>query len=130
MKRLTKKKLLMQSNLQKIMYDINNNRFVFDDDENLNVIQILTFNKFIARQFICDDKFQFQLIKFFFLIMRVNSFTEINDKNFNKIFFSTIKKNFKEVIKFISKSKNDAQFNAHESLFHKQKNKIRFDVKI
>ena len=35
MKRLTKKKLLMQSNLQKIIYDINNNRFVFNDDTNL-----------------------------------------------------------------------------------------------
>ena len=34
MKRLTKKKLLMQSNLQKIMYDINNDRFVFNNDEN------------------------------------------------------------------------------------------------
>ena len=31
MKRLIKKKLLMQSNLQKVMYDINNDCFVFDD---------------------------------------------------------------------------------------------------
>ena len=31
MKKLTKKKLLIQSNLQKTMYDINNDRFVFDD---------------------------------------------------------------------------------------------------
>ena len=35
MKELTKKTLLMQSNLQKIMYDIKNDRFVFNDDENL-----------------------------------------------------------------------------------------------
>ena len=51
--------------------------------------------------------------------MRVNSFTEINDKDFNKIFLSTIKKNFKEIAEFILKSKNDVNSNRHESLFHK-----------
>ena len=34
MKRLIKTKLLIQSNLQKIMYNINNNRFIFNDNEN------------------------------------------------------------------------------------------------
>ena len=62
--------------------------------------------------------------------MRVNSFTEINDKGFNKIFFSMIKINFKKIVEFILKSKNNVNSNAHESLFHKQKNKIRLDVKI
>ena len=62
--------------------------------------------------------------------MCANSFTEINNKNFNKILFSTIKKNFKKVAEFMSKNKNDANFSAHESLFHKQKNKIRLDMKI
>ena len=33
MKGLTKKKLLIQSNLQKIIYNINNDRFIFNDDE-------------------------------------------------------------------------------------------------
>ena len=28
----------MQSNLQKLMYDINNNRFAFDDDKNLQTL--------------------------------------------------------------------------------------------
>ena len=37
-KRLTKKKLLMQPNLQKIMYDINNDRFVFDNNENFQML--------------------------------------------------------------------------------------------
>ena len=62
--------------------------------------------------------------------MRINSFTKINDKDFNKIFLSTIKKNFKKVAEFILKNKDDANFNAHESLFHKQKNRIKFDMKI
>ena len=62
--------------------------------------------------------------------MHINSFTEIDDRNFNKIFLSTIKKNFKKIVKFISRNKDDANFNAHELLFHKQKNKIRFDIKI
>ena len=65
----------------------------------------------------------------FFLIMRVNSFTEIDNRNCNEISLSTIKEKFKETVKFISRSKDDANFNAHESLFYKQKNKIRFDVK-
>ena len=34
MKKLIKKKLLMQSNLQKVIYNINNDRFVYDGDEN------------------------------------------------------------------------------------------------
>ena len=68
-------------------------------------------------------------MKFFFLIMRANSFTEINDKNFNKIFLSMIKKNFKKVVELILKSKVNANSNAHESLFYKQKNKVGFDVK-
>ena len=38
MKRLTKKKFLMQSNLQKIIYNINNNRFAFNDDENFQTL--------------------------------------------------------------------------------------------
>ena len=38
MKRLIKKKLLMQSNLQKIIYNINNDRFVFNDDKNLQTL--------------------------------------------------------------------------------------------
>ena len=38
--------------------------------------------------------------------------------------------NFKKIAEFILKSKDDANFNAYESLSHKQKNKIRFDVKI
>ena len=69
-------------------------------------------------------------MKSFFLIMRVNSFTKIDDRNFNKTFLSTIKKNFNKVAEFISKSKDDANSNAYELLFHKQKNKIRLDVKI
>ena len=62
--------------------------------------------------------------------MRVNSFTEIDNKNFNKIFFSTIKENFKEVAEFILKSKDNVNSNAHESLSYKQKDKVKFDVKI
>ena len=69
-------------------------------------------------------------MKSFFLIMRVNSFTEIDNKDFNEIFLSTIKKNFKKIAAFISRNKDDANFNAYESLFHKQKNRIKFDVKI
>ena len=38
MKRLTKKKLLMHSNLQKIIYDINNNRFAFNDNKNFQTL--------------------------------------------------------------------------------------------
>ena len=41
-----------------------------------------------------------------------------------------IKKNFKKVAKFISKNKDDANSSAHESLFYKQKNRIKLDVKI
>ena len=33
--RLILKKFLVQSNVQKIIYNIKNDRFVFDDDENL-----------------------------------------------------------------------------------------------
>ena len=51
--------------------------------------------------------------------MRVNSFIEIDNKNFNKIFFLTIKKNFKKVAVFILKNKDDANSNAHKSLFYK-----------
>ena len=69
-------------------------------------------------------------MKFLFLIIRTNSFTKIDDRNFNEISFSTIKENFKEVDEFISKSKNNASSNAHESLFYKQKDRIRLDVKV
>ena len=62
--------------------------------------------------------------------MSVNSFTEINNRNFNEIFLLTIKKKFKKIVEFILKSKDDANFNAYESLFHKRKNKVRFDMKI
>ena len=62
--------------------------------------------------------------------MRVNSFTEFNDRNFNKIFLSTIKENFKKIVKFILRIKHDVNFSAHESLFHKQKNRIKFDIEI
>ena len=62
--------------------------------------------------------------------MRVNSFTEINNKDFNKIFFLTIKKNFKKVAEFISRSKDDVNSNTYESLIYKQKSKVKLDVKI
>ena len=62
--------------------------------------------------------------------MRANSFTEIDDRNFNKKKFSTIKKHFKKIVEFISKSKDDANFNAHESFFYKQKNKVKLNMKI
>ena len=62
--------------------------------------------------------------------MRANSFTKIDNRNFNKISFSTIKENFKKVVEFILKCKEDANSNVHESLFYKQKNRIKFDVKI
>ena len=51
--------------------------------------------------------------------MRVNSFTEIDNRNFNKISFSTIKKSFQKVVEFILKNKDDVNSNAHKSLFHK-----------
>ena len=51
--------------------------------------------------------------------MRINSFIEIDDRNFNKKFLLTIKKNFKKITEFILKSKDDANSNAHESLFYK-----------
>ena len=35
MKRLTSKKLLMRSNIQKIIYNTENDYFVFDNDDNL-----------------------------------------------------------------------------------------------
>ena len=38
MKRLIKKKLPIQSNLQKVIYDINNNCFIFNDDKNLQIL--------------------------------------------------------------------------------------------
>ena len=69
-------------------------------------------------------------MKFSFLIVRVNSFTEIDNRNFNKKLFSTIKNFFNKIVELISKSKDDANSNAHESLFYKQKNKVRLDVKI
>ena len=62
--------------------------------------------------------------------MRVNSFTEIDNRDFNEIFLSTIKKNFKKVAEFILRNENDANSNAHKSLFHKQKDRIRLDIKI
>ena len=125
MKRLTKKRFLMQSNLQKIMYDIKKNRFVFNDDENLQKYYLnFSINKFIAGQFICDNKFRFQLMKFLLSIMRVNSFIEINDRNFNKTSFSTIKKNFKEIVETILKNKDDANFSAHKLLFYKKTIKL------
>ena len=43
---------------------------------------------------------------------------------------STIKKNFKEIVKFILKNKDNVNSNAYESLFHKQQNRIRLDIKI
>ena len=55
--------------------------------------------------------------------MRVNSFTEIDDRNFNEVSLSTIKIFLKKIIEFISRNKNDANSNAHESLFYKQKTK-------
>ena len=62
--------------------------------------------------------------------MRVNSFIKIDDKNFKKIYLSMIKKNLNKFVEFVSKkSKNDADFNKHESLFHKQKIEISFRVK-
>ena len=51
--------------------------------------------------------------------MRVNSFIKINNKNFNEIFFSMIKKIFKIIVEFISKNKDDANSNAYKSLFYK-----------
>ena len=36
--------------------------------------------------------------------MRINSFTEIDDRNFNKKKFSMIKENFKKVAEFILKN--------------------------
>ena len=59
-------------------------------------------------------------MKFFSLIMRVNSFIKIDDKNFKKIHLSMIKRNFNKFVELVSKkSKNDADFNKHKSLFHK-----------
>ena len=69
-------------------------------------------------------------MKSFSLIMRVNSFAEIDDRDFNKIFLSTIKIFFKKVTKFISRNKDDVNFIAYELLFHKQKNRVKLDVKI
>ena len=69
-------------------------------------------------------------MKFSFLIMRVNSFTKIDNKDFNKISLSTIKKYFKKIAEFILKNKDDANSNTHKSLFYKQKDRIRFNVKI
>ena len=58
-------------------------------------------------------------MKFFFLIIRVNSFTKIDNKDFNKISLSMIKKNLKKVVEFILKSKDNANFSVYESLFYK-----------
>ena len=69
-------------------------------------------------------------MKSFSLIIRVNSFTKIDDRNFNKIFLSTIKENSKKIVEFISRNKDDANSSAYESLSHKQKSKVKFDVKI
>ena len=69
-------------------------------------------------------------MKFLFLIMHVNSFTKTNDRNFNEIFFSTIKKNCKKVAEFILRNKNDANSNAHKLLLYKEKDKIKLDIKI
>ena len=43
---------------------------------------------------------------------------------------STLKTNFKEVAEFILKNTNNTNFVAHESLFHKVKDRIRLDIKI
>ena len=62
--------------------------------------------------------------------MRVNSFIKIDDKNFKKIRFSMIKRNFNKFVELMSKkSKNDVNFNKHESLSHKQKIEINFRMK-
>ena len=95
-----------------------------------DAIQISTFNKFVIRQSLYNDRFRLQLVKFFSLIMHVNSFIKINNKNFNEIFLSTIKKSFKKVAEIISRNKNDANSNVHELLFYKQKDRIRFNAKI
>ena len=58
-------------------------------------------------------------MKFSFLIMRINSFIKLDNKNFNKIFLLTIKENFKKVAEFISRNKNDANSNVYELLSHK-----------
>ena len=69
-------------------------------------------------------------MKFFFSIMRINSFIKIDDKDFKKIRLSIIKRNLKKFVEFmLKKNKNDANFNKHESLFHKQKIEINFHVK-
>ena len=62
--------------------------------------------------------------------MRINSFTEIDNKDFNQRFFSMIKENFEKVVKFISRNKDVVNFSAHESLFYKQKNKVKLNMKI
>ena len=69
-------------------------------------------------------------MKVFSSIMRVNLFIKIDDKNFKKIRLLMIKKNFKKIVEFMSKkNENDANFNKHESLFHKQKIEINFHMK-
>ena len=62
-------------------------------------------------------------MKFFSLIVHANLFTKIDDRNFNKIFLSIIEKKFKKVAELILKSKDDVNFSAYKSLFHKQKTK-------
>ena len=42
----------------------------------------------------------------------------------------TIKENFKKVAEFILKNKDDANSNVHESLFYKQKDRVRLDMRI
>ena len=49
--------------------------------------------------------------------MRANSFTKIDDRDFNKTSLSIIKEKFKKIIKFLLKSKDDANSSAPESLF-------------
>ena len=47
-----------------------------------------------------------------------------------KFFFRRLKDLFKKIAEFILKSKDDANSSVHESLFHKQKNKVRLNIKI
>ena len=62
--------------------------------------------------------------------MRVNSFIKIDDKNFKKVHFLMIKRNFNKFAESVSKkNKNDINFNKYKSLFHKQKVEINFRMK-
>ena len=129
-KKIDKEKTFDAVESTKIMYDINDNCFVFNDDENFQTL--FKFQHSINLSYVSlymMTNFDFNWWRFF-LIMRVNLFTKIDDKNFNEIFLSTIKKNFKKVAEFISRNKDDVNSNAHELLFYKQKNRVRLDIKI